>query len=997
MLELHANNTKLLLPESSQVKIDLVPPVMADGIEDNYTIPFAVPARGNERALGHVQHLPQAERTLVLKDARLGYAGQHMAKGVLRVLGSNAEAIKLSFSTQGLVDRLAGIKLRDVLAGNTIDTIPDGGILAHAKLVTMVDQPHRSHCFPMHMNTSLYGSENPAWQPDARGWDATTAYSINDLVTLEETDPVLRKWTWQCTGANTNKPPNLYPAYWRRACFGLVNSYDVDLQQYDSNDEDGNYYALVPWFRYDWLVRMAVAGLGLRATGDWFNAPATPLMLLPNSTPLDAAERLGQFAARQTVDLTVHAPNTIQDLPANEDTVAPFVDPDGVWDPSAKLFTPDTAGLWTFQVFLAASLSSADRMSVYTLWDDTGESLVNGPQGVTNSPAGSYGTEHSVVLTLTRTIAAANVGRAIRFKVRPTYAMGGMGTMTLRNCYIIGWRGGAAQQNSFSDVIYPERHVPDMELGEFLQHVADTFGLEVVPRMEQDTIEFNVKSNVVRGYTTAEDQSLRVAGEVEMDHGRRMEGLRFAWGVDAVDPATLLDSTEQLSVDFEEDLQNLDAPKQHCTIRSTRAVVLSKWHAGTNQYVWTPVGYSIPAAVSGDADTATDMPVAIKPLMLDEQWVDGRKLLMPRMEQAGESAFFATGPKSSELLLCVNGLKQAAREDGGLYPGAMSWGLDNAGNECESLLLQPQRDEPSRPDFWLRWHQAWADTLVRSEPVTTDLLVDLPFLRGRAWHRIMPMQGQLYLLERLPVNLGNGSATDMLCKGAYLRRLRPAVQPWPVPPPPFTCSAPGYARIVSDQDGGTWDVFIATTTGHFSVRTASGAILVDPSPIPYGESCYYSSDSHGHQSGYVTEIDVESGGLAKIDVATSSLTLYQVLYATGLSTIADLSGNAGLSHFYVIGLPLVAILPNFHPNALLSITVDDLPSLTSVGTLPRIASLYIRNTGIISPDVVDAIVNALDSASTGTKVAEFNGLLSLRTAASDTNYSSCISAGWTIT
>lgn len=454
-------------------------------------------------------------------------------------------------------------------------------------------------------------------------------------------------------------------------------------------------------------------------------------------------------------------------------------------------------------------------------------------------------------------------------------------------------------------------------------------------------------------------------------------------------------------------------------------MVLSKWHAGTNQYVWTPVGYSIPAAVSGDADTATDMPVAIKPLMLDEQWVDGRKLLMPRMEQAGESAFFATGPKSSELLLCVNGLKQAAREDGGLYPGAMSWGLDNAGNECESLLLQPQRDEPSRPDFWLSWHQAWADTLVRSEPVTTDLLVDLPFFRGRAWHRIMPMQGQLYLLERLPVNLGNGSATDMLCKGAYLRRLRPAVQPWPVPPPPFVCEGPGTASIVVAPGGGTKLYVTDGTSTHFTIRGPSHTFTwplgaLDGIEIGDGPWCIYASDAAGNPGGIIydlqigmfTQNDIMSVDLSRMSGLQNVSFILVETAATFAPFNADLENLSidgaalisvlpsfvnvdGLRSFSIADMSVLSALPDFSTDALATLYIQSCPSLASIGTLPMINWLYIADTGITDPAVVDALVNALHPASGG--IATFNGLLSLRTSASDTNYSSCISAGWTIT
>jgi len=51
---------------------------------------------------------------------------------------------------------------------------------------------------------------------------------------------------------------------------------------------------------------------------------------------------------------------------------------------------------------------------------------------------------------------------------------------------------------------------------------------------------------------------------------------------------------------------------------------------------------------------------------------------------------------------------------------------------------------------------------------------------------------------------------------------------------------------------------------------------------------------------------------------------------------------------------------------------------------------------ISSSAVVDAFVNALTTGLEATRYANFNGLLALRTSASDANYAACIAMGWII-
>lgn len=1009
MLSFFVGLHKLFLPANTKASMDYVPPLFNDGIADNYTIPAAVPVAGNEEALGHVHELALVKRNLVLRNARMGYQGQQLGGGVLRVLGSNDESVKVSFSAEGLADKLKGVKLRNALAGNLIDTLPEGGLVNHAKNVTMVATPHASHCFPMHVNPDLYGSENPAWQPSESTWDATKAYVINDRVALEEAGPVARTWYWQCLGSNTNKRPDIYPLLWRRIRFGIVNSYDVDGQLYESNTAGGNFFAMVPWFRYDWLVRTALAGIGIKAQGTWFSSPATPYMLLPNSTPLDSAFGLRNFGALRNEthpQVNAYAPNAVVRLPAVESSTPPyFVDPFGLWNPNDYTFTPDSSGVWQLQLFVMCEFATADRVAIWPVYDNGSpviDPATSQPYMATAGPSTTY---HEQDIFFSMDLDNADIGQKIAFRAGALNAGANMAAMEIYGCHIIATFTPTPGVNSYKQTIDPAQHVPDMELGEFLQNVADTFGLEVVPDLANATLALNVKADVIRNYTTAEDQSQRLAGPIELDHGRAVPGLRFAWDVEQTDPASLLNSTLMAEVDFEEDLAGAVSGLTHAVVRSTRKLFQAevlKRDTG-DIYVWRQKGYTIPPRISGDADRASEMPTGIKPVMMDEQWVDGRKLLMPYLEQAGESALFATGPKSSDLLLCINGGKQEAREDAAEYPGALSWGLSNTGEEVESLLLQPQRNLPTAPNYWQRWHQAWVDTLVASEPVTTDLLTDLPFILGRKWHRIMPIHEQLYLAEKMPLSYGDGSADELLSKGAYLRRVRPVVEAWPVapvPPPVFVCYGQGYGSFTV-APGGTAAPGLNTSTGHYAIRDADGNVVVDGSLEAGGSYCLYASDASGNMTGEVTDLFLFYGELAGmvIDGFTALRVIYMEYWV--IPSLPSFAQQSALEQATFVHPPPVDTLPNFHSGAVLNdfyfgpqIGLPDTFPLAHVGVLPIFRTQVQFLNCALTQTAVDAIINHCDPSVPGYCDLS-GGTSSGRSTDSDDNYDACVGGGWT--
>jgi hypothetical protein len=785
MLHLSAKGTPLLLPAAANASVEYKNPKLSDGIEDDYTLPMDLPVEGNEVALGHVHEQHLRDRLLELRPATLEHQGAPLHQGTLQVLGSTPDTIRASFSAQGFASLLKGVKLRTALAGNTIDTVAThGGLVEHAKAVTMVSTPHESHCFPLHTNKSLYGSANPHWQPSASAWSDSQAYAVDALVLWTEYTPVRRDWAYQCIDATTaGQSPETHPAKWRRVVFGVVNSYDADAEAYDENDSTGNFYAMVPWFRYDWVVRKALQYLGLEARGDWFRDHATKTLLLPNATALDAEARVGEWAARQTDPVTHEPGDYPARLPLDDDTTAPYVDPEDHYDPTALTFEVDAAGVHRFRVYVQATFSSPDQLalSVRRASDD---SLALGPEGFPAVQATTVSsTTHAHLFEFSVLFEAGDVGEDFYLCAEAFNAGPFMAESTLANCWAASWQVSGAGVNNFQTVIDPAWHVPDIGLGEFLEAVASTFGVELVPELESSAVYLNIKERVLRPNTPEGsnernrsqrtlDISDRLCGPVEMDHQRRLKGVRMSWPLNDAVQDEPVDSERRPVVDLESEAQAPNGPRQHCWVRSTRKLLRSVFDESTNTYVWQHQGYLLPARAVGETEDASELQPPIKPLPMEDIWVDGRRLLVPVLDQAGRSSFFATDSDSTDLHVCHNYGPVAAGEDEALYPAAGSWGMDAQAAPRWSLLLneQPTGDYP---DFWDHYHNRWWSALVRAVPVTLDLLLDHEFLRDRQRRNdLLHIHGHDHLMEALPVDYRN-SLAPLVSRGAYLRRLVP--------------------------------------------------------------------------------------------------------------------------------------------------------------------------------------------------------------------------------
>lgn len=881
MLHIEVNGTPLLLPQNAGASVEYKNPKLSDGIEDDYSLPVDLPVEGNEIALGHVHQAHLRNRTLELRPAHLAHQGTTLHPGALQVLGSTPSSVRASFSAQGFAGLLKGVKLRKALAGNSIDTVAThGGLLAHAKAVSMGSTPPESHCFPLHLNKDLYGGNNPQWQPSTSAYSATQAYAVDALVLWPEFTPVRRDWPYQCiepTGTTAGQSPASHPAKWRRVVFGVVNSYDADAGSYDGNDASGNYYALVPWFRYDWVVRTALLHLGLDARGDWFRDHATPSLLLPNATPLDAEARSNYFQVEQTDPVTYSDIDDQLRIPAQDESSGSNMDPSGVWDPATGLFETSVPGIWRFRVNVSVDYPGSEYLYGVKLvrasdYQTIATSTDFEPWDGVNPNQGTVVLQHEIDGILLN---------------EPLFFMpstGGFETMrpvTIRNSSIQGWLRGAAYENGFRKVIDPADHVPDIALGDFLEAVATTFGLEVVPDLDRNAVEFNIKERLLRSnqpqnsternrHQRTTDISQRLAGVVDMDHQRRLKGLNMSWQLKDAVAEEPTNSLLRAPVDLETQVLPPGGPEEHTYVRSTRKLYRSMYDLLADTYVWQHQGYLIPKRSVGDADEGNQLQPPIKPLLMEDLWVDGRRLLAPVLNQGGRSSFFATDGDSNDLHVCHYYGPRPAGDDDALYPAAGSWGMDAKGQARWGMLLDDATDGVY-PSFWDHYHSRWWQAMVSAVPITTDLLVDHEFIRERQTRNdLLHMHGHDHLLEALPMEYSN-SRGPLVSRGAYLRRLVPppfgAVAPKVYVPPVVTpCS--GYAQslqfeITDNIDGSAYLQLYIRSAACLAVSVDGGPYVIHEGDefdvdlvqlyldglVP-GSYCIYPCDGSGAPAGY---------------------------------------------------------------------------------------------------------------------------------------------------
>ncbi|HRH68779.1 MAG TPA: hypothetical protein PLB89_04660 [Flavobacteriales bacterium] len=967
----------LHLKSGTTAQVEHIAPLFADGIEDGYSLPIELPTQGNETVLGHVHELSLQHRQLSFPKSRLGHHGMPLIPGTFDVLATNTKTVRGTFLVEAFVSLMRGVMLPDTLRSKVIDTLQqymDGFTFHHRPLF----EDGGDLQFPMFYNPSQYGDERPGWFPSVSPWDENATYAVNKEVQFTEFSPVKRTWIYQCiVDTAAGESPLTTPSSWRRASYGLVNAWDKLLEQHYLNTLTSDFYTLVPWFYLKWVIRESLASQGFRAIGDFMDDERTHELLLPNTATIDApnpATGVVFFRATSAGPDNFVGGGTHHRIPGSDETTAPNADGSNVWDNSAMEWECPNVG--SFALEFTTTMNRAVSTDTFGPFGQ-----VDGPDPVVlcylfdSSNVLRQTLELPGVSTYDRTRTARFYLNALSGDVGETFhavmiqAYRRMETPTLfadpilvthgiwpattadhySNSIVTGWQASGTPSVAIPDqYIYANRHVPNVELIAFLIAVGDAFNLEIAPNVDDRTVTFTLKDRILENAPqNTTDQSARMIGDVELDHQRATTGLRLKWDIEK--------STETPvnPVDYEAE-ENVVAPYTlglWARIRPTRKLLKSAFDYVEGVFYWDHVGYDVPDRVVGDPVNAKEVVPAFKPLHMEEITKDDERYHVPVLDAAGSSNFFHGVGDTTTLWLCEfkkSDSKSGAVED---VPLARSWGYGWTSTEKSRLTLLWDNDDADLPGvhggFWARW----AQFLTAAEPVTMDLLVDAPFLRGNQWRRIMHIHGQNYLLERMPVEYGTSEA-QLISRGAYLLRMMPnreAINK-PVLPLPFMCVGEGYGAVELES-GGT--IYGQGSNGYITVRSADGTLTtivngeLDTSFDP-GTYCIWASDAAGEPSGDLTDLVI--------------LALIPGISLTGWTNLTSLQIQMSGTSLDLTGPTYFDYLDFLYSTALETVVV---PMGLQIGNL-------VGGSCALDVTSMDLLCNALDPTVTG-KISTMDG------------------------
>ena len=802
MLYLDINGRPLLLPAGTTAQVEHISPLFADGVEDSYSLPVELPVQDNEEVLQHVAELPLTQRPLRFEKASLGHKGMPLFPGVLHILGSNSRSIRTTFSVDGFVSKLKGVKLPDTMRQEVIDLLEDTMVFGNNYRLRPRFRNGGACQFPMHLNTALYGDANQDWYPSSvSDHNPGSSYSVNDLVRFKTYEPIIRTAIYQCTeDAAPGETPTSHPEKWRKAAFGIVNAWDVENNDIYSNSTDGNFYAMVPWFYLKWTLQKALAHFGYTPVGSFMDDTRTDELLLPNTTTIDQNNAVDDqyfFRATQTAPVFYNPANGWQQfrLPAQDETTPPNQDSEGLWNNSTFRFTCPAPGVWRFRVRTELNVRrpgiTRPRIFVRVL-DATGavrgtttvflSRLSNLVQTFVNVEftTDDVGQQFHVVVVQQQPNAAA-----------PTWPQ--QATDHYLNSQLTVWLLQAEPSVALNDqFIYPHRHMPQRDVMEFILAIGDALNLAVEPDDATRTVAFNYKERSLPGMAqhSTLNASHRQVNEIELDHQRSTRGIRLRWDIETT--ADELPPPENITY-YNSELEV--APPLStgaiAIIRSTRKVLKGVFRNG--DFYWEQVGYHVPPVTVGVEEEAIEIVPAFKPLHMDQVTLDGRSFIIPVLEAPGTSDWFHTQGDRQTLWLCEFVYATDGAPGVVLVSGARSWGWawgplgTVEGDSLGRLTLLWDEPDPTLPGLYQSHWKRWLHMLTTAEPVTMDLLVDLPYLTGRQWRHVHHIHGQDYLVEKLPVQYGEATS-QMVSRGAYLMRIKStSIEADGPQEPSFTC------------------------------------------------------------------------------------------------------------------------------------------------------------------------------------------------------------------
>jgi hypothetical protein len=882
------------LPADASVQVELRNPLMSDVLEESYAPELVIPTEGNETVLGHVHELALANRKTILEGAVLGHRGVPLHRGEVDTLGSTAAQVRGAFVLEGFLRRIKGITLPDALRSTVIDLVQgDEYILYDPPLY----RDGGSLQFPQHSNPSLYPSDaRPLWNPSAPEF-ATGTYGQGALITFTEYGTIKRTSVWVCVdplGAGAGESPVTHPAKWSRTAYSLVNAWDKDTGRHYVNSEGAEFYCFVPWFYIKWVLTRALAHVGYTPVGEWMDDTAWDEWLLANTTTIDAAREqttLNYFEATQNAAATYNGTLTDFKVPGHDESTAPNQDPDAVWDNSAMEWECPSAGTFTikarttFNRFISGTPGRTKRVRA-KLYDEDG--LVRGDQylptpflstpiladAIANGDLTRW-VDFSFVCT------GGDIGKkffVIMYQVEEWSVLVSGGpdlpqsaviwpttsTDAYLNSYVKGWK-----ENDTPTVMTPaqlvevHRHMADVDLGGFIQAIKDEWNLEVTPDEATKTLRFDYREQVLANAPqNTTDHSARQVDEVELDHERATTGVTLQHDVETHEEDE--DAVANASYAYSE--SDLSAPTTtgaYVVLKSTRELMKSVFREGV--FLWEKVGYHVPKKTVGDEQEAEVRTMALVPLPMITQRLDGEEYLVPLLDAEGTSAWFNCEGQRDTLWIAE--FKKSTSRDGSVtdVPSARCWGYGWDESDVSAATLLFDDADVAMRGLYQRCWRLWLAMLITAEPVKMDLRIDPAFLLGSEWKRILHIHSQRYLVETLPVDYG--PQEELVSEKAQLLRMRSAIAPQSGAPPSlftFHAVADGYMEIYSTSG---WVTLVDEDGERTTWETADPPTGYIPIDLPAsGWWRAFASDADGTAVGYITEILFYDVMVDEIDV-----------------------------------------------------------------------------------------------------------------------------------
>lgn len=827
------------LPADASVQMDLKSPLLSDVLEESYAPELVMPTEGNEAVLGHVHELALAERKTILERAVLGHQGVPMHRGEVDTLGSTPKEVRAAFVLEGFLRRIKGITLPDALKSTVIDMVAEN--ITDFHLQPLYSAGGRMQ-FPMHSNPSLYPSEaRPYWNPSASDWISTATYSQDNLIRYTEYGVVKRTNVWVCidpAGTSAGESPDTAPSKWARAAFGVVNAWDASGGTHYFNTVGNEFYCFVPWFYLKWVLTRALAFVGYTPVGEWMDDTTWDEWQLANTTTIDAAREqtsINYFESGQNTAATFNGTLSDFKVPGDIETPAPNQDPDGVWDPATYRWECPGAG--TFRIVARTTINRhasgtpgrTQRVKAQ-LWDSTGAlrgelylamttpwdrqrwadfSLVCG--------LGDVGLFFHVIMMVVEEWSVIVVGGPDL--PQSTVLWPTVSTDAYTESYVRGWKENNAPAIATPNLqVEVHRHMADVELGGFIQAIKDAWNLEVTPDEATKTVRFDYREQVVANAAqNTSDHSHRQVDEIELDHERATKGVTLKH-----DMETHEEDAEAVAnagyVYSESDLLAPTTTGTYVVLRSTRELMKSVFRNGV--FVWEKVGYHVPEKTVGDALEADTVTMALVPLPMITQRLDGEEYLVPLLDAEGTSAWFNCEGKRDTLWIAE--YKKSTNRAGDVtdVPSARCWGYGwDADDVSRATLLFDDVDIRMR-GLYQRCFRLWLAMLIAAEPVKMDLRIDPAFLLGKEWKRILHIHSQRYLVQSMPVDYG--PEEELVCEKAQLLRLRSLH----APQPPSTAAYVGVdtLRLFSYESELYFEV--GTDTGYLAVHAPGGTTTV---------------------------------------------------------------------------------------------------------------------------------------------------------------------------